>query len=161
MWLGACNKGYHSTTDGPSDSFPFTNKAPWTIFLLLNFANCLHNTTYAYSALITILSGFFSFHSYWDIIGTQPCTNVRCIAQYMGFPGGSAGKESACNVGDLGWIPALGQYPEQGNGYPHQDSGLENSMDCIVHGVTKSHIKAMPRNAQTTAQLHSSHMLVK
>ena len=39
---------------------------------------------------------------------------------------------------DLGWIPALGQYPEQGNGYPHQDSGLENSMDCIVHGVAKN-----------------------
>ena len=46
--------------------------------------------------------------------------------------GGSAGKESASNAGDLGLIPG------EGNGYPFQYSGLENSMDCIVHGVTKS-----------------------
>ena len=55
-----------------------------------------------------------------------------------GFPGGSAGKESACKSGDLGSIPGLGRYPEEGNGYPPQYSGLKNSMDCIVHGVTKS-----------------------
>ena len=46
-------------------------------------------------------------------------------------------KESACNVGDLGLIPGLGT-PGEGKGYPLQYSGLENSMDCIVHGVTKS-----------------------
>jgi len=45
----------------------------------------------------------------------------------LGFPGGSAGKESACNVGDLGSIPGLGRYPGRGNGYPLQCSGLENS----------------------------------
>ena len=56
----------------------------------------------------------------------------------MGFPGGSADKESACNAGDLGLIPGLGRYPGEGNGYPLQYSGLENSMDYIVHGVTKS-----------------------
>ena len=55
-----------------------------------------------------------------------------------GFPGGSAGKESACKSGDLGSIPGLGRYPEEGNGYPPQYSGLKNSMDGIVHGVTKS-----------------------
>ena len=55
-----------------------------------------------------------------------------------GFPGSSAGKESACNVGDLGSVPGLGRSPGEGNGYPLQYSGLENSMDCIVHGVTKS-----------------------
>ena len=55
-----------------------------------------------------------------------------------GFPGGSAGKESACNVGDLGLIPGLGRSPEEGKGYPLQYSGLENSIDCIVHGVTKN-----------------------
>jgi len=47
----------------------------------------------------------------------------------MGFPGGSDGKESACNVGDLGLIPGWGRSPEEGNGYPLQYSGLENSMD--------------------------------
>ena len=51
---------------------------------------------------------------------------------------GSAGKESACNAGDLGSIPGLGRSPGEGKGYPLQYSGLENSMDCIVHGVTKS-----------------------
>ena len=56
----------------------------------------------------------------------------------MGFPGGSAGKESSCNVGELGSIPGLGRSPGEGNGYPPQYSGLENSIDCIVHGVTKS-----------------------
>ena len=55
-----------------------------------------------------------------------------------GFPCGSAGKESACNAGDLGSIPGLGRSPGEGKGYPLQYSGLENSMDCIVHAVTKS-----------------------
>ena len=56
----------------------------------------------------------------------------------MGFPGGSAGKESACNAGDLGSIPGLGRHPGKGKGYPLQYSGLEKSMDCIVQGVAKS-----------------------
>ena len=49
----------------------------------------------------------------------------------MGFPGGSDGKESVCTVGDLGSIPGLGRSPGEGNDYPLQYSGLENSMDCI------------------------------
>ena len=59
-------------------------------------------------------------------------------AVLQGVPGGSAGKESACNVGDLGSIPGLGKFPGEGKSYPLQDSGLENSMGTIVHGVTKS-----------------------
>ena len=55
-----------------------------------------------------------------------------------GFPCGSAGKESACNEGDLDSIPGLGRSPGEGNSYPLQYSSLENSMDCIVHEVTKS-----------------------
>ena len=55
------------------------------------------------------------------------------------FPGGSAGKESACNAGDMGSIPGLGRIPGEGNGYPLQYSGLENFMDCsIVCGVTRT-----------------------
>ena len=54
------------------------------------------------------------------------------------FPGGSAGKESTCNARDLVLIPGLGRSPGEGNGYPLQYSGLENSMDYIVHGVTNS-----------------------
>ena len=56
----------------------------------------------------------------------------------LGFPGGSAGKESACNVADLSSIPGLGRSPGEENGYPLKYFGPENSMDCIVHGVTKS-----------------------
>ena len=55
-----------------------------------------------------------------------------------GFPCGSADKESTCNVGDLGSFPGLGRSPEEGNSHPLQYSGLENSMDCTVHGVAKS-----------------------
>ena len=47
-------------------------------------------------------------------------------------------KESICNVGDLGLIPGLERSPREGKGYPLPYSGLENSMDCIVHGVIKS-----------------------
>ena len=56
---------------------------------------------------------------------------------FLGFPCGSAGKQSTCNVGDLGLIPGLGRSLGEGKGYPLQYSGLENSMDCI-HGVAKS-----------------------
>ena len=57
----------------------------------------------------------------------------------MGLPpGGSTGKESACNAGDMGLIPGLVRSPGEGNGYPLQYSGLENFMDCIVHGVAES-----------------------
>ena len=54
------------------------------------------------------------------------------------FPYDSAGKESACNAGDLGSTPGLGRSPGEGKGYPLQYSDLENSMPCIVHGVTKT-----------------------
>ena len=57
---------------------------------------------------------------------------------YLGFPCGSAGRESSCNAGDLRSIPELGRSPGEGKGYPLQYSGLENSMDSIVHGVAKN-----------------------
>ena len=61
----------------------------------------------------------------------------------LGFSGGSDGKESACNVGDLSSIPWVGRFPGEGNGYPLQYSCLENSMDRgvwwdTVHGAPKS-----------------------
>ena len=55
-----------------------------------------------------------------------------------GFLGGSAGKESTHNAGDLGSIPGLGRSPGEGNDYILQYSCLENSMDYTVHGVAKS-----------------------
>ena len=57
---------------------------------------------------------------------------------FLGFPGGSAGKESTYNAEDLGSIPRLGRSPGDGKGYPLQYSGLENSIDCIVCGVAKN-----------------------
>ena len=61
----------------------------------------------------------------------------------VGFPGGTDGKESACNAGDPGWIPGLGRFPGEGNGYPLQYSCLEDSMDrgawrAAIHEVAKS-----------------------
>ena len=56
----------------------------------------------------------------------------------LSFPCGSAGKESAFIAGDLGLIPGLGRSPGERKGYPLLYSGLENSMDCMVHGITKS-----------------------
>ena len=72
-----------------------------------------------------------------------------------GFPDSSVAKESACNAGDLGSIPGLGRSPGEGKGYPLQYSGLENSMDCIVHGVSKS------RTQLSNFYLTSNHMVAK
>ena len=55
----------------------------------------------------------------------------------MVSPDSSVGKESACNVGDLGLIPWLGRPPGEGNSYLLQYSTLDNSMDCIAHGVSR------------------------
>ena len=67
-----------------------------------------------------------------------------------GFPCGSAGKESACNAGDLGSIPGLGRSPGEVKHYPLQYSGLENSMNCIVHGVTESQTQLSAFHFQMT-----------
>ena len=74
------------------------------------------------------------FLSWEDLLEKGKATH----SSILGFPCGSAGKESTCNVGNLGLIPGLGRSPGEGKGYPLQYSGLENSMDYTVHGVTKS-----------------------
>ena len=77
-----------------------------------------------------------------DRITLKLVTNVFilgiCIS--LGFPCGSAGKESTCNVGDLGLIPGLGRSPREGKGYPLQYSCQEISMDWLYspYGVAKS-----------------------
>ena len=73
------------------------------------------------------------------------------MSDSRGFPGGSEGKASACNAGDLGSIPGLGRSPGEGNGNPLQYSCLENPMDreawwATVHGVT--------HESDKTEQLH-------
>ena len=74
-----------------------------------------------------------------NIANRMVWTRVLCLS---GFPGGSAGKESACDAGDLRSIPGSGRSPGEGNSYPLQYSCLENSMDrgawrATVPGVTK------------------------
>ena len=76
-------------------------------------------------------------------------TNYSFLAAIKGglrtcFRFASGGKGSTCNAGDLGSIPGFGRSPGEGNGYPLQYSGLENSMDCIVHGVAKSQTRLSP-----------------
>ena len=65
------------------------------------------------------------------------------------IPSGSDGKESTCNAGDLGLIPGLGRPIGEGIAYPLQDSGLENSMDYIIHGDTKSQTRLSDFHAHT------------
>ena len=72
---------------------------------------------------------------------------------YPSFTCGSAGKESDCNVGDLGLIPGLGKSLGEGEGYPLQYSGLENSMDYIVHGVAKT-------QTQVTEHTYTHHISI-
>ena len=94
----------------------------------------------------------FSRHEYWSGLPfPSPLMTywekylLHYLLQYtiyllhyvLGFPDSSVGKESARNA-DLGSIPGLGRSPVEGKGYPLQYSGLENSMDCRVHEVTKS-----------------------
>ena len=72
----------------------------------------------------------------------------------MGFPGGSDHKKPACNAGDVSSIPGPGRSPEEGNGYPHQYSCLENSMDRgawqgEVLGVTKSQTRLSNQHTHT------------
>ena len=64
--------------------------------------------------------------------------SLDLIHAKMGFPDSSVYKESACNAGDPGSIPESGRSPGEGNGCSLQYCGLENSVDCIVHGVAKS-----------------------
>ena len=67
------------------------------------------------------------------------CRNVCSVNRNTShFPDSSVGKESACNAGDPGSIPGSGRSTGERIGYPLQYSGLEDSMDCIVHGVAKS-----------------------
>ena len=94
---------------------------------------------------LTSESGHFIHLTYLNIFLKIVLSSTSCWRRdrlptpvFLGFLRGSAGKESACNAGDLGLIPGLGRSPGEGNGYPLQYSGLKKSMDCIVHGVTKS-----------------------
>ena len=100
----------------------WTTKMIIMSFLLIHYFYILNYFTYIFTYMLVIY--------YCDTI-------IKWLSSILGFPGGSAGKESACNAGDLGLIPRLGKSPGGGKGHPLQYSGLEYSMYCVVHGVTK------------------------
>jgi len=77
---------------------------------------------------------------------------ISYFRELWAFPGGSGGKESACNAGDPGLIPGLGRSPGEGNGYPLQYSCLENSMDRGAGWATVS-MGSQKELAMTTEQL--------
>ena len=89
----------------------------------------------------TGVSSYALLHGIFPTRGVNPCLTSPALAGRFftagGFHGGSVGKEPTCNAGDLGSIPGLGRSSGEGNGYPLQYAGLENSMDCVVHGVSK------------------------
>ena len=104
--------------------------------------NLIHIFTF-FQTLLT--KGYSTCFSHWAKYFIVKTTGIELHINQgekkknvMGSPCGSAGKESTCNAGDLGLIPGLGRSPGEGKGYSLQYSGLENSMDCIVHGVAKS-----------------------
>ena len=74
----------------------------------------------------------FSFQSQRKTMPKNAQTTAQLHSSY-----GSQDKASACNAGDLGSIPGLGRAPGERKGYPLQYSCLENSMDCVVYGVTR------------------------
>ena len=89
-------------------------------------------------SLDLMLKQWYPSEKHWKGLGIASKNGDILRFWKIGFPDSSAGKESACNAGDLGSIPGLGRSPGEGKGYPLQYSGLENSTDCIVHGVTKT-----------------------
>ena len=94
----------------------------------------------AYKSLMSlnIWEAVYARHCIRHLEHTTDLPSPKLSSSRWGFPGGSAGKESACNAGDLGLIPGLARSPREGSGYPLEYSGLENSMDSLVHGVTES-----------------------
>ena len=87
-------------------------------------------------------------HSWWCIVYGYTCHWASSVA--------SADKESSCSAGDLGSIPGLGRSPGEGKGYQLQYSGLENSMDYIVHGVAKSRTRLSDFHFTAYMSLHAS-----
>ena len=82
-----------------------------------------------------------SLNIYWFLVHVllkPSLENFEHSFASMIFPSGSAGKESSCSGGDLGSVSGLGRSPGEGKGYPLQYSGLESSVECLVHEVTKS-----------------------
>ena len=95
-------------------------------------------STFAFQSPVMERTSFLGVSSYFLLNLSSHFIYFTEVYLILGFPCGSAGKESARNVGDVGSILGLGRSSGKGKGYPFQYSSLENSMDCIGHGVAKS-----------------------
>ena len=138
----------------PSPGYhPNKSIEPWSLTLQVDFLLSEPGEKLQYTKLKRFLSDFVQYyHTYAKIFTVQKVTNDFCTYVYMwherkdyyhGFPGSSTEKETACNAGDHSSILRLGRSPGEGNRYPLQCCGLENSMDrgawqATVHGVTKN-----------------------
>ena len=119
---------------GDPSSIPGSGRSPWKGIgypLQYSWASLVAQLVKNLPAVRETLVWFLGWKIHW--IRHRLPTPV-----FLGLPCGSPGKESACNGRDLGLIPGLGRSPGEGKGYPLWYSGLENSMDCIVHGVAKT-----------------------
>ena len=86
---------------------------------------------------------FHDLNVHWQLLQTPWRRGRLPTPVFLGFPGGSDDKESACHVGDLGFIPGLGRFPGGGHSNPFQYSCQENPIDrgawqATVHGVAMS-----------------------
>ena len=127
---------------------------------LFQWVSCLHQVAKALELQLQHQSFQWIFRvdflqiGWFDLLAVQAKQLTTSSAISLGFPCGSPGRESTCNAGDLSSIPGLGRSP--GEGYPQQYSGLENSMDCIVYGVTKSRTRLNGFHSLPCLHPHSS-----
>ena len=112
------------------------SEAKWTIDTIANITGSINSFCLVYLFHVDIPQISYVLILY--LLSECSQSDLWFWLTPMYFPCGSAGVESACNVGDLGSILGLGRSLGEGKGYPLQHSGLENSMNCIVRGVAKS-----------------------
>ena len=137
--------------------------------LLLNFKDLIHHGTSLVVQWLRVCTcnawgiglipgqGTKISHATWHYKNKHTNKQTNNLPTPLGFPCGSAGKESTCNAGDQGSIPGLGRSTGEGKGYPLQYSGLENSMDCIVHEVAKSRTRLSEFHFHFSTALYNHH----
>ena len=130
----------HTTWLGAISLRKFLSNARWRKVCInkLYQVNALRVCMCLWACLCVCVCARAGLSDYREKYGSISMSFWTWLIWSMGFHCGSAGEESPCNSGDLGLIPGLGRSPGEGKDYPPQYSGLENSMDCIVHGVAKS-----------------------
>ena len=152
-----CRKQAHTDS---SKIIPSLSKGPinpWSNNSLYSFPRkchqvCLLEASDTHDFNLSSLLGFFK------------CSWNGLCNHTSGLPWWLSSKEYTCNTGDLGSIPELGRSPGEGKGYPLQCSGLENPMDCIVHGITKELDMTEQLNKNSSSKithLRSAHFPVK